>query len=103
MTSRACPAPWLPLSALTIGLECGRSDPSSGLVANPLLGLVTDRLVDAGGTAVIGETMEWLGAEHLLAQRARTPAVAKAIRDSVLRREGQAVAAGIDLTGSNPS
>src|SRR4051812_21328576 len=51
-----------PLSALTIGLECGRSDPSSGLVANPLLGLVTDRLVDAGGTAVIGETMEWLGA-----------------------------------------
>jgi len=97
---RRAPAP---LSALTIGLECGRSDPSSGLVANPLLGLVTDRLVDAGGTALIGETMEWLGAEHLLACRARSPEVAAAIRESVLQRERQAVAAGIDLTGSNPS
>ena len=92
-----------PLAALTIGLECGRSDPSSGLVANPLLGLVTDRLVGEGGSAVIGETMEWLGAEHLLARRARSHAVADAIRESVLRRERAAVAAGIDLTGSNPS
>lgn len=91
-----------PSSALTIGLECGRSDPSSGLVANPLLGLVTDRLVDEGGSAVIGETLEWLGAEHLLARRARSPAVADAIRAAVLAREGAAVAAGVDLTGSNP-
>lgn len=97
---RRAPAP---VSALTIGLECGRSDPSSGLVANPLLGLVTDRLVDAGGSAIIGETVEWLGAEHLLESRARSPEVASAIRDSVLRREREAIAAGIDLTGSNPN
>lgn len=92
-----------PLSALTVGLECGRSDPSSGLVANPLLGLVADRLVDAGGTAIIGETLEWLGAEHLLERRARTPEVAEAIRAAVLRRERFAVSHGIDLTGSNPT
>lgn len=92
-----------PLSALMIGLECGRSDPSSGLVANPLLGIITDRLVDAGGTAIIGETLEWLGAEHLLERRARTPEVAEAIRDAVLRRERLAVSHGIDLTGSNPT
>lgn len=92
-----------PLSALMIGLECGRSDPSSGLVANPLLGLVTDAVVDAGGTAIIGETLEWLGAEHLLARRARTPAAAAAVLEAALRRERLAVAHGIDLTGSNPT
>lgn len=91
------------LSCLTIGLECGRSDPSSGLVANPLLGRVSDRVVGVGGTSMIGETLEWLGAEHLLAERARTPAIAATIREAVLAREAMAVAAGLDLMGSNPS
>ncbi len=91
------------LSTLTLGLECGRSDPSSGLVANPLLGLVSDWLIDAGGRAIIGETLEWLGAEHLLTRRACSPAVADAIQNAVLGRERTAVAAGVDLTGSNPS
>ncbi len=93
----------VPLSALTVGLECGRSDPSSGLVANPLLGRVADALVDAGGTAILGETLEWLGAEHLLATRARTPEVAADIVASVERREAAAVAAGVDLLGTNPT
>ncbi|MBV9748784.1 MAG: UxaA family hydrolase [Acetobacteraceae bacterium] len=91
-----------PVAALGIGLECGRSDPSSGLIANPLLGLVADWLVDAGGRAIIGETLEWLGAEHLLASRARSPEVAAAISGAVLERERIAIAAGLDLTGSNP-
>ena len=101
-----CPArPRAPalLSALTIGLECGRSDPSSGLVANPLLGRVADALVAAGGRAIIGETLEWLGAEHLLTPRARNQAVAEAIRAAVRAREAAAIAAGIDLMGTNPS
>ena len=96
---RRAPAP---LSALTLGLECGRSDPSSGLVSNPLLGRMADRMVDAGGRAMIGETVEWLGAEHRLEKRAATPAVAKAIRDAVLRREQWAISHGLDLTGNNP-
>lgn len=92
-----------PLSALTVGLECGRSDPSSGLVANPLLGHVADCLVDMGGTAILGETVEWLGAEHLLAARSRTPEAAAAITAAVSRREAEAVAAGVDLLGRNPT
>jgi altronate dehydratase large subunit len=87
---------------LCLAMECGRSDPSSGLVANPLVGSIVDAVVAAGGRAVFGETIEWLGAEHLLAARAADAAVAQAIRDAVLRRERMSVAAGITLTGKNP-
>lgn len=92
----------LPLAQLFIGLECGRSDPSSGLAANPLIGRLTDSVVAHGGSAVFGETLEWLGAEHLLARRAATPAVADALRQAVLRRERLAADQGVDLLGNNP-
>jgi altronate dehydratase large subunit len=92
----------LPLSQLFIGLECGRSDPSSGIVANPLIGKATDAVLAHGGSAVFGETLEWLGAEHLLARRAATPAVADALRHAVLRRERLATDQGVDLLGNNP-
>ncbi|MFT5445584.1 MAG: altronate dehydratase large subunit [Gammaproteobacteria bacterium] len=91
-----------PIADLFFGLECGRSDPSSGLVSNPMLGRMADRLVDLGGSAVIGETTEWLGAEHLLAARAVNERVAQDIRDAALRREQMAIDAGIDLLGNNP-
>ncbi len=90
------------LGELCLGMECGRSDPSSGLVSNPLVGTIVDAVIAAGGRAVFGETIEWLGAEHLLAQRAADPSVARAIRDAVLRRERASVAAGMDLLGNNP-
>jgi altronate dehydratase large subunit len=90
------------LADLFFGLECGRSDPSSGLVSNPMLGRMADRLVDLGGSAVIGETTEWLGAEHLLSARAVNEQVAQQIRDAASRREQMAIAAGIDLLGNNP-
>jgi altronate dehydratase large subunit len=92
----------VPVSQLFVGLECGRSDPSSGMVANPLIGTVVDALVAAGGSAVFGETTEWLGAEHLLARRAAGPAVADAIVAAALRHERLATDAGIDLLGNNP-
>ena len=91
-----------PLSKIFLGLECGRSDPSSGLVSNPMLGLIADRIVDEGGKAVFGETTEWLGAEHLLAKRGATPTVEQAILDAVLDNETRAIEAGLDLTGENP-
>ena len=91
-----------PLSKIFLGLECGRSDPSSGLVSNPMLGLIADRIVDEGGKAVFGETTEWLGAEHLLAKRGATPTVEQAILDAVLDNENRAIEAGLDLTGENP-
>ena len=56
----------------------------------------------SGGRAAFGETIEWLGAEHLLARRAVDPAIGAAIRDAVARRERAAVAAGMDLLGNNP-
>ena len=92
----------LPLSRLFIGLECGRSDPSSGIVANPLIGALTDAVIAGGASAVFGETLEWLGAEHLLMRRAASPAVADALREAVQRRERMASSQGVDLLGNNP-
>lgn len=91
-----------PLSALFIAEECGRSDPSSGLVANPLVGGAVDAVVDAGGRAVIGETMEWFGTVHLLQARAADPNVAADLAAAVKRREEASIAAGINLLGENP-
>lgn len=90
------------LSELFLAIECGHSDATSGLVANPLAGAVVDRIVDAGGTAVFGETIEWLGAEHLLARRAASPDVAAEILAAVQRREAAVAVTGLDLTGNNP-
>ncbi|MDE2626075.1 MAG: altronate dehydratase [Burkholderiales bacterium] len=67
-----------PVSAahLTVGLQCGGSDGYSGISANPALGAAVDRLVRHGGTAILSETPEIYGGEHLLTRRAVTPAVA---------------------------
>jgi len=61
-----------PVSAshLIIGLQCGGSDGYSGITANPALGNAVDRVVAAGGTAILSETPEVYGAEHLLTRRA---------------------------------
>ena len=90
------------LSKLSIGLECGRSDPSSGLVANPLMGIIGDKLIDLGGSAIIGETIEWLGAEHLLQRRAKSNEVKKKISQAVDFQKNFAKSKGIDLLGNNP-
>jgi altronate dehydratase large subunit len=71
-------------------------------VANPTAGAAADLLVDAGARVVFGETVEWLGAEHLLAKRAATPAVGKAIVAAVARREAAVAGTGHELTGNNP-
>jgi altronate hydrolase len=64
-------------SHLTLGLECGGSDSLSGITANPALGVAADLLVRHGGTAVLGETPEIYGAEHLLTRRAVSREVAE--------------------------
>jgi altronate hydrolase len=59
-----------PISQLVLALNCGGSDAQSGITANPALGVASDELVRYGGTAVLAETPEIYGAEHLLARRA---------------------------------
>jgi len=67
-----------PVSAahITVGLQCGGSDGYSGISANPALGAAVDRLVRHGGTAILSETPEIYGGEHLLTRRAVSAAVA---------------------------
>ena len=62
-----------PISELILGTECGGSDPTSGIASNPLIGEVCDRLIDNGGTAILSETPEFIGGEHILAHRGATP------------------------------
>jgi altronate hydrolase len=59
-----------PASELTLALQCGGSDGYSGITANPALGAAVDLLVRHGGTAILSETPEIYGAEHLLTRRA---------------------------------
>lgn len=68
----------VPATKLVLGLQCGGSDALSGITANPALGHCCDRLVAAGGTAVLGETTETFGAENLLVRRAGSRRAAEA-------------------------
>jgi altronate dehydratase large subunit len=72
-----------PLSELSLGLKCGGTDASSGLAANPALGWVTDRMVEAGGRAIFTEVTELIGAEQILAGRGKTPQVAGEILTTI--------------------
>lgn len=63
------------ISKLMLGIECGGSDATSGLAANPAVGNLSDRLVDLGASAMISETPEFIGAEHILARRGATPEI----------------------------
>jgi altronate dehydratase large subunit len=92
-----------PISAIILGLECGGSDAYSGITANPALGVASDELVAQGATSILGETMEILGAEHLLAKRAITKEVGQQIIDVVARYEASINYEGIDIRGAQPS
>ncbi|QAT50090.1 altronate dehydratase [Caproiciproducens sp. NJN-50] len=93
----------IPVSELVVATECGGSDQTSGLVSNPLIGEMCDRLVDLGATAVLSETTEFIGAEHILARRARTPVVKDRIYDIVHRYENALKLVGEDVREGNPS
>jgi len=91
-----------PVSALSIGVECGGSDSTSGLSANPAIGYVADQIVAEGGRIVISETAEFLGAEHVFARRAINDDVRETFLDRINRHEQEAMARGIDIRGTNP-
>jgi altronate dehydratase large subunit len=91
-----------PLSEITLGVECGGTDTTSGIAANPALGWVADRVVEAGGVVYLSETSEWMGAEQVLARRARDKTVADEIYAAVKRIEDDARNRGVDIRGANP-
>jgi altronate dehydratase large subunit len=91
-----------PVEALCLALECGGSDALSGITANPALGLASDLLVAAGGTSILAETSELIGAEHLLARRAISPEVGAALVAMIDRFERTAGEIGVDLRGGQP-
>jgi len=91
------------LASLTLAVKCGGSDYTSGLASNPVLGRVADRVVDVGGSVVLGEIAEIMGAEHLLAERASSPDVAARLLRLVGRVEAEAMALGLDIRGTQPS
>jgi len=92
-----------PISELIIGTECGGSDPTSGLAANPVIGEMSDLIVKAGGTSILSETTEFIGAEHILARRAATPEVRDRIFEIVERYETALRTAGEEVRVGNPS
>jgi altronate dehydratase large subunit len=91
-----------PVSALIVGTECGGSDGFSGITANPALGHASDRVVAEGGTVILAEVPELVGAEHLLAARATEPVAAK-LYELIERVEARARAMHVDMRGGNPT
>lgn len=91
------------LSSLILGTECGGSDPTSGLAANPLVGMVSDWLVEQGGTSILSETPELIGAEAILARRAVSEDVGARIYGIIQRYEDSMALVGEKIREGNPS
>lgn len=93
----------VPLASIILATECGGSDACSGISGNPALGVVSDLLVEAGGTSILAETTELIGAEHLLAERSISPEVGDRVLYIVRRIEENAMKMGVDIRGAQPA
>jgi altronate dehydratase large subunit len=91
-----------PLSALILGVKCGTSDATSGIAGNPCVGAVYDRVIKAGGTGFWSETTEIIGAEDIVAARAKTPEVGQKILEAARYWEEKAKSTGEDIRKINP-
>ena len=85
-----------PLSKLTLAVECGGSDATSGLAANPAVGVAADTLIDEGGTVIFGETQEMTGTQQVLARRSVNKLVARDIYEIIEAQENRLKAMGVD-------
>lgn len=91
------------LEHLSIALECGGSDPTSALASNAAIGRFVDRVIDAGGTAMISETVEFIGAEEIVSKRTPDPDLRQRILDFIRTREVWHSEDGEDYRGVNPT
>lgn len=89
-------------SDLVLGVECGGTDTTSGIASNPVLGRVADMVVDQGGTVIMTETSEFLGAEQMLVKRAKNREVHDRILQIVDNVELEAARRGVSILGANP-
>jgi altronate dehydratase large subunit len=101
--ARRVPREPMPISALFLGLECGGSDALSGITANPALGIASDLLVASGGTSVLAEVPELVGAEESLSARAVSPEVGRRVIEVIHRFEAAVRALGVDVRGAQPA
>ena len=85
-----------PLSRLTLAVECGGSDATSGIAANPAVGVAADLLIEEGGAVIISEPQEMIGAENYLCKRAVNREVAEAIREMIQRQVRRLEAMGVE-------
>ena len=92
----------VPARHLVVGLQCGGSDGYSGVSANPALGAAVDLLVRQGGTAILSETPEIYGAEHLLTARAARPQVGERLLERIRWWEAYTARNGSGMN-NNPS
>ncbi|MDF3382651.1 MULTISPECIES: UxaA family hydrolase [unclassified Sulfitobacter] len=88
---------------LTVALECGGSDATSAICANPAIGRFVDHLLSRGGRAIVSETAEFLGGEHVVEQSCDSPAIAKEIIARIQSVENLMLADGHDYRGVNPT
>lgn len=90
-------------SDLFVAIECGGSDATSGIASNPAVGSMADKIYDLGGTTMMSETVEFIGAEHVLAKRGETPE----IHDQIIRiceeYEKHLALAGQDCRSGQPT
>ena len=91
------------VAELVIGVHNGASDTLSGLSANPALGIATDLVIKEGGTVIMSETAEVLGAEHILAERIANDHVKEHFLKIIGATESRISAMSVDICGTEPS
>ena len=93
----------VPISKLLLGVECGTSDTTSGLVSNPATGFCSDKVIAEGGRTILAECTEWMGCEEWLTSRAINYDIAKRMLAGVKHLEERALRSGEDIRGSQPT
>lgn len=91
------------ISELFLGIECGGSDATSGIASNPAVGELSDLLVDYGATSMMSESIEWIGAEHVVAKRAASRKIHNQIIEVCRDYEEHLKGAGQDCRAGQPT
>jgi altronate dehydratase large subunit len=91
------------ISEIIMAMECGGSDPTSGLASNPAIGYAADKLIALGGSAILSETTEVIGAEHLIAARFEDEGQRTKFLAQVKNVEDRAIMLGEDLRSGQPT